>query len=395
MAPSRSSGHAPEPDVLRVLVLLEARTLTGPAKNILAVFRTAPRLARAQPIVPRLAVFHHQGHPPLAPSLLDAAASAGVPVEEIPECGRFDAGTIDRLRDACEAFRPHIVQSHSVKSHALVRVSGISRSAAWLAFHHGYTTTDVKVRVYNTVDVWSLRGASAIVTTCRAFADGLTRRGLDPSKIQVLHNAVTEDDLAARSDRRDRRELTVLSVGRLSREKGHDVLLRAFALMARNDSPPCKLILAGEGPEREWLARLANRLGMDRVVTFRGAVSNPAALYECADLFALPSHSEGSPNALLEAMAAGMPVVASDVGGVAEIVAHGRTGLLVRRGDTQALAASLQRLAADPDLRRQLGAAARAHVRRCHAVEARTRAVLDIYSRLAPPRLMHAREEVA
>ncbi|MGH8637214.1 MAG: glycosyltransferase, partial [Burkholderiales bacterium] len=117
--------------------------------------------------------------------------------------------------------------------------------------------------------------------------------------------------------------------------------------------------------------------------------------YECADLFALPSHSEGSPNALLEAMAAGMPVVASDVGGVAEIVAHGRTGLLVRRGDTQALAASLQRLAADPDLRRQLGAAARAHVRRCHAVEARTRAVLDIYSRLAPPRLMHAREEVA
>jgi glycosyltransferase involved in cell wall biosynthesis len=309
----------------------------------------------------------------------------------VPERHRFDPAIVAHLGRLYDGVRPHIVQSHSVKSHALVRVSGLDRAAAWLAFHHGYTTTDWKVRAYNAIDRWSLRAARLVITTSRPFADALARRGVVRSKIRVLHNAVTEADLAVPGNGRDReRALTVLTVGRLSREKGHEVLLRALAVPSPPGLPPLSAIVAGEGPERSRLATLAASLGLRDTVHFHGNVAQPASLYDRADIFVLPSHSEGSPNALLEAMAAGLPVIATQVGGVAEIVEHDRTGLLVPPDDPHALAAALARLAGDRRLRRRLGDAARAHVRLACSLEARARALLGIYLGLvqpaAPPR---------
>src|SRR5207253_8394478 len=101
-----------------------------------------------------------------------------------------DRRVIAQLQQLVRAERPAIIETHHVKSHCLVAMSGVWRRAVWVAYHHGYTQTDVKVRTYNHVDRWSLRRAAHIVTTNAPFAAMLAGRGVDAAKITVLHNAV-------------------------------------------------------------------------------------------------------------------------------------------------------------------------------------------------------------
>ncbi len=153
---------------------------------------------------------------------------------------------------------------------------------------------------------------------------------------------------------------TALSLGRLVPVKGVDDAIRATSMLADTT-----LLVAGDGPEREALARLAGRRGGD--VRLLGLVTGDArdALYAASDAFVLASRvlgsgrTEGTPTALIEAMAAGLPVVATEVGGVGALVNHARNGLLVPAGDPTALAAALARLRDDPPLRRRLARAGR------------------------------------
>ncbi|MBA2348527.1 MAG: glycosyltransferase family 4 protein [Solirubrobacterales bacterium] len=189
------------------------------------------------------------------------------------------------------------------------------------------------------------------------------------------------DGREASSDR-DREQLTILCVAALEHRKGHLVLLDALARLAGEGSRP-RLILAGEGSERDTLAAAALRLGLADRVTFLGAVGHDrtAALYAAADVFCLSSYAEGIPTVLMEAMAAGVPVVATDVGGVSELVDDGRSGLLVPPARADRLADALDAVLRDEELRTRLGAAGRARVR---ADYTRTGAVARLRVALAP-----------
>ena len=147
----------------------------------------------------------------------------------------------------------------------------------------------------------------------------------------------------------------LLSVGRLSHEKGHADLIREFPeILRRNKDIPLRLVLVGEGPERDRIEALCRQLGLTEAVTLTGQQDDVSPFYAIADVFVLPSHSEGSPNVLLEAMAAGVPVVATAVGGIPEIVTSERDGLLVRKKDGQDLADAITRLLTDKALRERL-----------------------------------------
>jgi glycosyltransferase involved in cell wall biosynthesis len=161
----------------------------------------------------------------------------------------------------------------------------------------------------------------------------------------------------------------VLSLGRLEAEKGVLDLLEAMA-QVRAALPDARLVLAGDG-ERRAVVRAAERLGIRDAVKFVGWVgpSGKRALLETAAVFALPSYSAGLPVSLLEAMAAGVPVVASPVGGIPEVVVDGVSGVLVPPGDTAALARHLRKLLADRALGARIGAAGRESVRLRHAAE--------------------------
>ena len=184
-------------------------------------------------------------------------------------------------------------------------------------------------------------------------------------KLRIVHCGVTPDRYDRRTDRRDDGHLHILAICRLTPLKGVSVLLKALAQIAASAAvPSVQLVVVGDGPAREDLERDAAAYGLAQRVTFTGYRSQDevAAHLDEADLFILPSFAEGVPVVLMEAMASSVPVIATRVGGVAELVEDGVSGLLVAPSDVEGLAAAIVRLAADPALRRRMGAAGRAKV---------------------------------
>lgn len=149
---------------------------------------------------------------------------------------------------------------------------------------------------------------------------------------------------------------TILSVARLDTQKGLNLLIRAFAHIAKEQN--AHLVLAGSGPLRDELSALAASLGVGERVQLPGAIEDVGAWLEAAEIFVLSSHYEGQPNALAEAMAAGLPVVTTDTPGARSLVRHGENGLVVPRGDVAALASAMRTLLTEPDKAAALGRAA-------------------------------------
>jgi len=208
----------------------------------------------------------------------------------------------------------------------------------------------------------ALARSDRIVCVSEAIRDAVIRafpRHRD--RIVFIPNGVAAADPPHRPRRRGA-PLTAITVGSLVPRKRLDTVLHAVASLPREDA--VQVLVVGDGPQRSELERLASSLGLVRRVRFTGMVAPeevPRRL-ATADVFVLASESEGRPNALLEAMAAGLPVVATRIPGVRELVDHGVTGFLFDVGDAAGLAAALGRLRDDPGLRARLGAAGRRRI---------------------------------
>jgi glycosyltransferase involved in cell wall biosynthesis len=369
---------------LRVLAFIEARVLTGPAKNLISF---ACRASTADPPVEVVVATYERGNPE-DNEFVRAARDAGVRVEVIGERRRFDPQVIGAIRLLIQEVEPDIVQTHAVKSHFLLLFTRVWRTIPWVAFHHGYTATDWKTEMYNRLDRLSLRRPRRIVTVCRPFADELGRRGVAADRISIIHNAVkpfrrpSNAVVEAVRSRFNLPEATpiLVTIGRLSREKGHGDLLEAVATVHRTH-PGLRFHVAivGEGPERPLLERSIEALGLSTLVTLCGHHNDVAPFYAMASAVVLPSHSEGSPNVLLEAQAAGVPVVATDVGGVGEIATNGVTALLVPKRDTAELARGIARILQDPHAAATLAAAGRDNVLSRFTPEKHLHALLNVY----------------
>ena len=317
-----------------------------------------------------------------------AARELGLKIDIIPERFRFDLRVIPALRKIISRCEPDIVLTHQVKSHLLMKVSRLREQYPWVAFHHGYTTTDRKMRAYNQLNRWSLPNADSVVTVCEAFARELTLAGVSRERIHVQHNSIRPQPPASATEVVALKtrlgiasgESLVLTVGRLSKEKAHIDLLAAFNhLREINPEIELRLLIVGDGPERERLEAAAGLLGLGERVVFTGEVSDVQPYYAAADLLVLPSHSEGSPYVLLEARAASVPIVATRVGGVPEMVEHEESALLVPAGDTDALAIAMARLLIDPQLAQKLTAHAAMLVATRYSPETYVRHLLEIY----------------
>lgn len=378
---------------MRITAIIEALTVTGPAKNLLRLGRTtgavgAPLIRVERSIVTfrRRSSGAERGE--LPDRFVEAVQQSGIDLDLITERFRFDPRVVSQLVEVLRRRAPDIVQTHGVKSHFLMRLSGLGRRYRWIAFHHGYTAEDRKMRLYNQLDRWSLAAADRVVTVCRSFADDLVETGVRRERIAVLPNAIEEAPSPAPGDARDLRrgmgirqgERVILSVGRFSREKAQADLVRASACLRRSHPGLAfRVVLLGDGPLRLEVERAVEAAGLSEAFLFAGHQSNVWPYFGLADLFVLPSHSEGSPNVLLEAMASGVPVVATSVGGVPETVEGGENGLLVPRANPQALAEAIGRLLDDDAMARRLASAARATVERRHSPAVYERALVGIY----------------
>jgi len=202
---------------------------------------------------------------------------------------------------------------------------------------------------------------------------------LAAGSVRAIPNGVppaADDDGGPRADSGD--HVVIGSIGRLERQKGYDVLVRALAQL-----PQARVVLVGDGPERADLRALAERLGVADRLEITGWAAEARRRLSGFDVFALPSRWEGLPLVILEAMHAALPVVATDVGSVAEAVHDGRTGLLVAPDDVDDLRAALARLLADEGLRRRLGDAARGEARKRFSARTMAAAYTAVYRSVA------------
>jgi glycosyltransferase involved in cell wall biosynthesis len=287
---------------------------------------------------------------------VEAAGARYVPLEHVrrPVSPWHDMLGLLELIRLCRRLEPDIVHVNSSKAGVLGRV------AAWLAgvpvrifTVHGWAFAQHQgpaARAY----LWLDRIARPLTTTfiCvsrRTLDEGVAARTCTTDRTVVIPNAI--DVRAAAQSALNGRPPRVLSVGRLKAPKDFATLLAAFARLG----VPYRAAIVGDGPERAALEAAAATAQVE-LLGERGDVPEQLA---ASDVFVLSSRSEGMPMSILEAMAAGLPVVASAVGGIPEIVRDGATGLLVPPGDADALAAALGRLLDDDGLRRRLGAAGR------------------------------------
>jgi len=225
--------------------------------------------------------------------------------------------------------------------------------------------------------------ADRMVAINREIVDELLEAGVPPERIVVISNGVEVDRFDYRRDYRLGSTVTVLFVGRLHPQKGLDVLLPAFrrVIHSRPDIG-WRLWLLGDGPLRPKLRMMAEQQGIGPAVKFWGQVNNVPAYLAQADMFVLPSRAEGMSNALLEAMAHGLPCVATRISGNTDLIQHNENGLLVTPESEAALAEAIIRLADDEVLRQKVGRLARQTVEAEYSMDRIAERYVRLYTML-------------
>jgi glycosyltransferase involved in cell wall biosynthesis len=228
----------------------------------------------------------------------------------------------------------------------------------------------------------------------RTVADYLHEdRHVPPENIQVFYHGVDLSFFAGdhADGRASMREKFAIEDGRrvlgttirLHRSKGHVYLLRAIAAL-RDEAPDLRVLIANEGPEEETLRKEIGALGLEGTVTLTGSLDDVRAFLSALDYFVMPSLSEGFPNAMLEAMAMSRPVVATDVDGMGEMLAHGEDALLVPPADADAMADALRRLLGDDELAARLRAASHRFVEKL-SIDSTVERLTELYTKIARP----------
>ncbi len=305
---------------------------------------------------------------------LVAAQEAGIPTVPMRIRGDLDPWTVWQFRRLCARERADIVCANFDKD---VRLGGLA--ARWA----GVPAVVARKGLALLWD-WARFRASyvhltdGVITPCHAIKKTFRRfTWLPQERVHVVHNGV---DLEAYSpavsvdDVRDGLGIPpearlVVAAGRLVGQKGYPDLIAAAALLHPRFGD-LRVLIAGDGKEESALRALVDAQGLGERVTFAGFRSDVQRLVRAGDVFVQASHFEGLPNAVLEAMALGRPVVATDVGGTRELVADGETGYLAPARDPKTLADRLAALLSDPDRRERMGAAGRAQAEAHFSLEA-------------------------
>jgi glycosyltransferase involved in cell wall biosynthesis len=287
--------------------------------------------------------------------------SAGIEYREVPMLGR----ALDPIRDfqayfeikrALLEWQPDLISAHTSKAGWLGRAAAKSLGIPAIYTPHGWTITDRLGRsqgaVYTIAERMAAPWASAIVCVSeyeRTLA--LEKRVGRPEQLHVIYNGVRDIPPELRA-KPEREPVRLISVARLEAPKDHATLLEALGTLREFE---WELELVGDGPFAGRIREQTVRLGLGERVRFAGYLPDPAPLLAQAHVFVLSSLSEGFPRTILGAMRAGLPVVASDVGGIREAVEDGVSGILVRRGNPAEMAGALRTLLESPKERQRMG----------------------------------------
>lgn len=364
----------------RVLHLIDSFDLGGAQEVILTIARFA-----GGDFLHEAASLHGRG------IFFERLRTEGVPVHSLSP-SKFLPVYVPRLGRLLAARRFDVVHCHLAASNILgkplARLAGVP---VIINHDHANDTARRNGRLLVAAETWANRFTShaiAVSSTCRDFL--VQREHLDPESVTVVPNGIDTGRFAPtafeKSDARHQLGLPaqgplVAGVGRLNPQKNFHLFLDVAASL-RQTFPAVHFVLAGSGPEEPSLRQHARELGLADSVSFLGCVADTRLVYAAADALLMPSRFEGLPMTLLEAMAMETPVVASRLDGIAEVVADGTDGLLVRSDDSRGFHDALGRILTGDFP--EMGRAARRKVVAHHDAEGMTRTIEGIYRRLAP-----------
>ncbi|MGZ3332017.1 MAG: glycosyltransferase [Gemmatimonadaceae bacterium] len=301
----------------RVLHIL-APAREGGAERVVAML-AAEQGARHAHVAAVLSPEEADDHP-----FVSGLVKQGVPVTRVIVRGRSYLREYRLLSQLVARLRPAVVHTHGYRPDLIGGLVARAHGARAVSTVHGFTGGGRKNEFNEWVQQLALRRADAVIAVSRQIVARLRNAGLDPARLRWIPNGFTaSEDPLTRSNARNLlgipSDVPVIGwVGRLSREKGPDVMLDAFAQC----DPSWQLSIVGDGRERDRLLEQASALGIAQRVTWHGLVPNAGALLKAFDVFVLSSRTEGTPIALLEAMHAGVPIVATRVGGVPDVVSE-------------------------------------------------------------------------
>jgi glycosyltransferase involved in cell wall biosynthesis len=312
---------------------------------------------------------------------------AGVTVLPVEIQGRAYLRELNAIRALLARHRPEVVHTHGYRSDLIAGHAGRHTGRVIVSTVHGFTGGDWKNRMYERLQCRALRRFDAVVAVSRPLVGTLEASGVPSGSIRCIPNAWGDVTVLPREEARrilglPQDEVVIGWVGRLSREKGADVLIEALPHLA---GPPVSISVLGTGPELERLRARATSLNLPHRVRWHGVVPDAGPLFSAFDIFVLSSRTEGTPVVLFESMAAGVPIVATRVGGVPDVLPRGE-GLLVPPDDPRALASALTALHAEPERRRDLADAARARLRDAYGMPGWLNGYSVLYSTLLSPR---------
>jgi glycosyltransferase involved in cell wall biosynthesis len=284
-----------------------------------------------------------------------------------------DLSNIGRIRSYLRSNGPFdVVHCHSTKAGLLGRIACLGSDSVSVYTPHAFLTMSPTISKMKRLSAQLLEWTLARMGHCivcvseeeRAHASGI---GIPLSKLRIVRNGIDLAEVqtfsSRRSEMRERwgvqpNQLVIGFVGRLADQKAPEMLITSFAQLAGNCAVPVKLVMVGSGPLREACEAQALTLGIRDQVVFEGGLPGPAAM-SGFDIFALPSRYEGFPYVLLEAIATGLPIVATEVGGTADLVKSGVNGFVTPVGDPALFAAALSSVANDAQLRARMSEASK------------------------------------
>lgn len=365
-------------DVIRILHLRASNFYGGPERQL----HMHARLAGGSRYHIAVSSFAESGQ---TPEFLQLIANDGIATHTFPVASAYDYRAVSLVREYLSAQRIDILCTHDYRSHLIGYLARQRLSVKWIAFSRGFTWDNLKIRTFHWVEKMLARFADRIVAVSHAQSAKLKRLYVPERKVSVIHNAI---DLASlqRTEPQDLRvrfglpaeAIVAVAAGRFSREKGQPTLVQAGSLAVMKN-PRLRIVMFGNGPELDRIKQSVRDLGCDQYIICPGFERNILACVKGADMLVNPSFTEGLPNVLLEAMALGIPVIATNVGGVPELVTHAVSGLLVQPDDAYALAEGMLTLANDPQRRAALAVAALETVRQSFSFEGQFAKLATVY----------------
>ena len=383
-----SVPHDRAPEKTTAPVVLDARVVTGsgggPDKTIL----NSPRFL--EPLGYRMLCAYL--HPPADPGfevLRAKATASGAPLIEIPDRGAWDWRVVTEALAVCKREKVTVWHGHDYKTNALGLLLKRFWSMRLVTTVHGWVQHTRRTPLYYRIDQYCLPRYERVICVSDDLLESCLAVGVPARNCVLLENGIDATEYARRRTVAEAKAalgfpsegLLIGAVGRLSGEKGFDVLIRsAHALVSRDLD--VRLVIAGEGGERAPLERLISELNLGDRVRLAGWQADVRPYFEAMDVFALSSLREGLPNVLLEAMALEVPIVSTRVAGVPRLVQDGRNGFLVNAGDLDGLTTALLGLLTNPALRELFRAAGRRTVETRYSFATRMQRLKRLYDEL-------------